>query len=156
MWRRQCLEFYYICLWVRQICEIGEHLKDCKRIKILVVDDDDVVTCDEREHTPESVVINPGNGTNHWLVAIVLLAITCLLLLVAIVVKCYMKRELNIPCFKVWFSSVDHLPPKLTLGLPNMIIVVRSVFHDGSKYYPQILKITNYKIAWWGGNVSLW
>ena len=49
-------------------------------------DDDLVVTCDEIEDIPKSVLINPGNGLSYWFIAAVLLAFACLLLLVTIVV----------------------------------------------------------------------
>ena len=38
---------------------------------------------------------------------------------------------------KVRFNSDDNLTLNKTLELCNMIIVIRSVFHEGSKYYPQ-------------------
>ena len=56
-----------------------------------------VVTCDEIEDTSKSVVINPSNGRHYWLIAVALLAITYLLLLVAIVVKFCMKCDVRIP-----------------------------------------------------------
>ena len=68
-------------------------MKDCECLKRLF--DDLVVTCDVIEDTSNSVVINPSGGINVWLIAIVLLAITCLLLLVVIVVKYYMKSALT-------------------------------------------------------------
>ena len=40
---------------------------------------------------------------------------------------------------KIKFDSVDYLHLKKTLELCNMVINVRSVFHEGSKYDPQIL-----------------
>ena len=39
---------------------------------------------------------------------------------------------------KIEFNSDDDLPLNKTLELRNMIIVVRVVFHDGNKYYPQV------------------
>ena len=36
------------------------------------------------------------------------------------------------------FNSDDDLPSNKTLGLYNMIILIRSVFHEGDKYYPQV------------------
>ena len=36
---------------------------------------------------------------------------------------------------KIKFNSGDDLPLKKTLELYNMVIVVRSVFHEGNKYY---------------------
>ena len=37
------------------------------------------------------------------------------------------------------FNSDDDLPLKKTLKLYNMVIVVRCVFHEDNKYYPQVL-----------------
>ena len=37
---------------------------------------------------------------------------------------------------KFEFHSNDEFPLKKTLELPNTVIVVRSVFHEGNKYYP--------------------
>ena len=39
---------------------------------------------------------------------------------------------------KIKFNSDDHLPLNKTLELYNMIIVVRSVFLESNKYYPQV------------------
>ena len=39
---------------------------------------------------------------------------------------------------KIKFDSDDDLPINKTLKLHNMIIVVRSVFEDKGKFYPQI------------------
>ena len=36
------------------------------------------------------------------------------------------------------FYSDDDLPLKKSLELRNMIIVVRAVFHEDNKYYPQV------------------
>ena len=49
--------------------------------------DDLVVTCDRIADTPKSAVINPSDGINYWLIAVVLLSVACLLLLVVIVVN---------------------------------------------------------------------
>ena len=49
----------------------------------------------------------------------------------------YMKIKLN---------SDDALPLKKTLQLYNMAIVVRSVFHEERKYYPQVLDEFLYKL----------
>ena len=35
------------------------------------------------------------------------------------------------------FNSDDNIPLKKTVDISNMVIVVRSVFHEGKKYYPQ-------------------
>ena len=32
----------------------------------------------------------------------------------------------------------DYLPLNKTIKIPSMIIVVRTVFHENSKYYPQV------------------
>ena len=37
------------------------------------------------------------------------------------------------------FNSGDDLPLNKTLGIRNMTIAIRSVFHEGSKYYPPFL-----------------
>ena len=39
---------------------------------------------------------------------------------------------------KIKFHSDDDLPLKKTLELYDIMIVVRSVFNDGSKYYPHV------------------
>ena len=36
-------------------------------------------------------------------------------------------------------NSEDDLPLKKTLNFCNLIIVVRYVFHEGNKYYPQVV-----------------
>ena len=41
--------------------------------------DDLVVTCEEIEGTLEIAVINPSNGINYWLIAVDLLATSCLI-----------------------------------------------------------------------------
>ena len=38
---------------------------------------------------------------------------------------------------KIKSNSDDDVPLKKTLELSNMVIVVRSAFHEGNKYYPQ-------------------
>ena len=38
---------------------------------------------------------------------------------------------------KIKFNSDDDFSLKKTLKLYNMIIVVRSTFYEGNKYYPQ-------------------
>lgn len=45
---------------------------------------------------------------------------------------------------KIKFDSDDCLPQKKTLELRNIIIVLRSAFHDGNKNYVKIL--VRYKI----------
>ena len=39
---------------------------------------------------------------------------------------------------KIKFHSVDDLPLKKTLEIRNMVIIVRSDFHEGNKYYLQV------------------
>ena len=39
---------------------------------------------------------------------------------------------------KIKFNSDDDSRLKKTLELHNMVIVLRSVFHEGKKYYPQV------------------
>ena len=60
-------------------------------------------TCDEIVDTPNNIAINLNNGINYWLFTVVLLAIVCLLLLLAIVVKHYMKGGLAI----LWLLSYE-------------------------------------------------
>ena len=43
---------------------------------------------------------------------------------------------------KIIFNSDDDLPSKKTLQLYNMIIVVRSIFHEGNKYYPPAVLVS--------------
>ena len=38
---------------------------------------------------------------------------------------------------KIKFNSGDELPLNKTIEIPSMIIVVRAVFHEKNKYYPQ-------------------
>ena len=44
---------------------------------------------------------------------------------------------------KIKFDLDDDLPLKKMLELHNMIVVVRSVFREGNKYYPNVF--INYK-----------
>ena len=39
---------------------------------------------------------------------------------------------------KIKFNSDDKLPLNKGIEIPSMIIVVRAVFHENNKYYPQI------------------
>ena len=55
-----------------------------------------VVAFDETEDAPKSVVINSSTGTIYRLITVILLAISCLLLLVVVIFKYCMKRELEI------------------------------------------------------------
>ena len=44
----------------------------------------------------DSAVMNPRDGINYWLTVVVLSAVACLLLLVAIIVEYFMKHGLII------------------------------------------------------------
>ena len=39
---------------------------------------------------------------------------------------------------KIKFNSDDQLPLNKTIEIPTMTIVVRAVFHENNKYYPQV------------------
>ena len=39
---------------------------------------------------------------------------------------------------KIKFNSGDELPLNKTIEIPTMTIVVRAVFHENNKYYPQV------------------
>ena len=39
---------------------------------------------------------------------------------------------------KIKFNSDDELPLSKTIEIPTMAIVVRTVFYQNSKYYPQV------------------
>ena len=39
---------------------------------------------------------------------------------------------------KIKFHSDGELPLNKTIEIPSMIIVVRAVFHENNKYYPQV------------------
>ena len=39
---------------------------------------------------------------------------------------------------KIKFNSDDDLPLNKTIEIPTMKIVVRAVFHENNKYYPEI------------------
>ena len=41
-------------------------------------------------------------------------------------------------CIKMKFGSDDDLLLKKTSALHNMVIVIRSAFHEDSKYYPKV------------------
>ena len=38
----------------------------------------------------------------------------------------------------IWKSNLIQLPLNETIEIPSMIIVVRVVFHENNKYYPQV------------------
>ena len=46
------------------------------------------------------------------------------------------SENYNEKYMSIKFNSDDHF--HLTLDLYNMVIVVRSVIHEGNKYYPQV------------------
>ena len=39
---------------------------------------------------------------------------------------------------KIKFDSDDDLPLNKTIEIPTVTTVVRSVFHENNKYYPQV------------------
>ena len=39
---------------------------------------------------------------------------------------------------KIKFNSDDKLPLNKMIEIPNIIIVVRAVFHENNKYHPQV------------------
>ena len=39
---------------------------------------------------------------------------------------------------KIKFNSDDELPLNKTIKSPSLAIVVRAVFHENNKYYPQV------------------
>ena len=45
---------------------------------------------------------------------------------------------------KIKFNSRDELPLNKTIENPSMIIVVRAVFYENSKYYPQVFYMNVY------------
>ena len=98
-----------------KLCETGEYMKNCECIKSLV--DDLVVSCDETADTPETISINPSDGINYCLIAVVLLKIVCLLLLVVIVVKYSLKRELTISyLLSQYYNDLGSSEVMLVLG----------------------------------------
>ena len=64
--------------------------------------DDVAVIFDEIIDIPKSEVISSSNGTNHRVIFVLLLAIACLLLLFAIILKYYIKRRFH----AFYFNSV--------------------------------------------------
>ena len=40
---------------------------------------------------------------------------------------------------KIRFNSDDELPLNKTIEIPRLIIVVRAIFLENNKYYPQVL-----------------
>ena len=41
-------------------------------------------------------------------------------------------------CMKIKFNSDDKLHLHKTIEMSSMIIVIRAVFHENNKYYPQV------------------
>ena len=41
---------------------------------------------------------------------------------------------------KIKFNSDNELPLNKTIEIPSMTIVVRAVFHENDKYYPQLFR----------------
>ena len=39
---------------------------------------------------------------------------------------------------KIKFNSNDELPLNKTIEIPSMMTVVRAVFHENNRYYPQV------------------
>ena len=72
--------------------KIDEYLKDGECIKSLA--DDLVVTCDEIADTPNSVVFNPSNGINYWIIAVSIYN----RVFIITGIKYYIKRRLTSPC----------------------------------------------------------
>lgn len=58
---------------------------------------DPVVSCDEIMDTTETASIDSNHNPIYWVIAVVHLAITCLLLLLVITVKHHTKRGLAVP-----------------------------------------------------------
>ena len=42
---------------------------------------------------------------------------------------------------KIKFNSDDELPLNKTIKIPSIIIVLRDVFHENNKYYPQVFLV---------------
>ena len=42
---------------------------------------------------------------------------------------------------KIKFNSDDKLPLNKTIEIPSMIIVVRAIFHENNKNYPQVVLV---------------
>ena len=58
---------------------------------------DPVVSCDEIMDTTETASIDSNHNPIYWVIAVVHIAITCLLLLLVITVKHHTKRGLAVP-----------------------------------------------------------
>ena len=50
---------------------------------------------------------------------------------------------------KIKFKSGDELPLSKSIEIPSTTIIVRAVFHENNKYYPQVfLDECLHKIKW--------
>ena len=50
-------------------------------------------------------------------------------------------------CTKIKFNSDDKFPLNEMINIPSMIVVVRAVFHENTKFYPQVfLDDSHYKL----------
>ena len=92
MQRTTCLKSYPKC---DKDYYIGEYLEDLICMKSLAYDP--VVSCDEIMDTTETASIDSNHNPIYWVIAVVHLAITCLLLLLVITVKHHTKRGLAVP-----------------------------------------------------------
>ena len=57
-----------------------------------------VVALDKIEDTPKNAAINHSGVVNNWIIIVVFLSIAYLLLLVAFLVRYYIKHGFTIPC----------------------------------------------------------
>ena len=90
-------------MWHQQLLvRIVTSATACKNVNAWSLFDNLIVTCDEsEENTLENVVTSPNNGINYWLIAVILLAISSLIVGGH---GCYMKRELIILCLlSYWY-----------------------------------------------------
>ena len=92
MQRTTCLKSYPKC---DKDYYIGEYLEDLICMKSLAYDP--VVSSDEIMDTTETASIDSNHNPIYWVIAVVHLAITCLLLLLVITVKHHTKRGLAVP-----------------------------------------------------------
>ena len=57
--------------------------------------------------------------------------------------NCRLKSEINLDDYdekymRIKFNSDNKLPLNKRIEIPKMTIVVRAVFHENNKYYPQV------------------
>ena len=89
----------------------------------------------------QSAVIN-SNGVYHWLLAVVLLAIECLLFLVAIVVKYYLKSGLY-----YHISAYYHINIEMNKGrIKEIGIKARTYYFFDDMIYIKSLDLNKIKI----------